>query len=124
MREAISRVRAAVIDRRSLPSDDATVGIVVLRVRPMSCVDYDRLLALVEESGKNDSWIEIGGGAGTEHAGIRIREVPAPPSTGNAPFIPARLPANGCTCGKPWHAVIPPPPCPIHGPVVGLKATY
>jgi len=21
----------------------------------------------------------------------------------------------GCTCGRPWGAIIPPPPCPTHG---------
>jgi hypothetical protein len=31
-------------------------------------------------------------------------------------------PSLGCTCG-PWHSIMPPPPCPVHGQAIPATIT-
>ena len=40
------------------------------------------------------------------------------------PLLIGNVPTVACTCGKPWHATVPPPPCPVHGAVIVPYVTY
>lgn len=76
MRGTCVRVKVRRLDAHHHPFAGGA-GQVVVDLKPRTPEDLALLIELLREAMKNDSWVEIGGGAGSVHAGIRVVERPA-----------------------------------------------
>lgn len=45
----------------------------------------------------------------TKRTTVTEHDAPAPQVS------PGSIEVAGCTCGRPWNSIMPPPPCPVHG---------